>query len=118
MFDKLKDIKISQTAKKDINSAMTGMYLTSTFFKKHLFATVLFVWLCLSLIAVRFDCVTCMETISSLKTKLEITRTETQSERAKYMTATRESAMQHLVDSLNLGLSIQEQPPYTIKYED
>jgi hypothetical protein len=114
MFEKLKSHNISSSISKTVN----GKYLTSKFFRRHLFTTVIFIWLSLSLISVRFDCVTCMETISSLKTKLEVVRTETQSERAKYMTATRESSMQHLVDSLKLGLSVQEQPPYTIDYEE
>jgi hypothetical protein len=118
MFDNLKNYISSSSIRKTVNNAAKGQYLTSKFFRKHLFTTVMFIWLSISLISVRFDCVTCMETISALKTKLEVVRTETQSERAKYMTSTRESSMQHLVDSLRLGLAVQEQPPYTITYEE
>jgi hypothetical protein len=118
MFDKLKNNITPTSIFKSVGNVVNGKYVTSKFFRRHLFTTVMFIWLSISLISVRFDCVTCMETISSLKTKLEVVRTETQSERSKYMTSTRESSMQHLVDSLKLGLSVQEQPPYTINYEE
>lgn len=73
------------------------------------------VFFAMGYISVRFDCTTAMETISHMKTRLEIARTETQRERAMYMSATCESAMKQMVDTLNLGLHIQERPPYTIE---
>lgn len=66
----------------------------------------------------RYDCVTGMETIAALNTELAIARTELQSERSAFMSSTRESAMQKLVDTLHLGLGIQERPPYQIRYAD
>ena len=72
------------------------------------------IFLALCYISVRFDCITAMETVQHLKHQLEVTRTETQRERAMYMSATSESSMQHMVDSLHLGLHIQERPPYTL----
>lgn len=66
----------------------------------------------------RYDCVTGMETITALNTELAIAKTELQSERSAFMSSTRESAMQKLVDTLHLGLGIQERPPYQIHYDD
>ena len=63
----------------------------------------------------RFDCVTAMETVSHLKTKLELVRTDAQRERSIYMSSTCESSMQQMVDTLHLGLHIQERPPYYIE---
>ena len=45
-------------------------------------------------------------------------RTYKQHERSRYMTLTRESTMQHCVDSLGLGLVIPEQYPLSIPYSD
>lgn len=66
-------------------------------------------------ISVRFDCVTAMETVAHLRQRLEVTRTETQRERSAYMSATCERAMQARVDSLAIGLHIQEKPAYILE---
>lgn len=84
-------------------------------FLRHLPLIVLVVFLALSYISVRFDCVTAMETVAHLKRRLEIVRTETQRQRSDYMSATCESSMKEMVDTLHLGLQIQEQPPYRLK---
>lgn len=84
-------------------------------FLRHLPVIVLIVFLALSYISVRFDCVTAMETVAHLKRRLEIVRTETQRQRSDYMSATCESSMKEMVDTLHLGLQIQEQPPYRLK---
>lgn len=88
--------------------------IPGNWFLKHFASVVLVVVLALTYISVRFDCVTSMETVQQLTRKLEVTRTEVQRERSSYMSRTCESSMQQMVDSLKLGLSIQERPPYKI----
>ena len=96
-------------------SAIThGTFITSKLFKRYFFAVLLGVALVMMSISVRFDCVTGMETIASLRTRLQVVRTELQRERSLYMSSTRESAMQARVDSLGLGLGIQQRPPYKL----
>lgn len=79
--------------------------------------TVFAVGLALMYISNRYDCITGMETVTELRTRLEVVRTELQTERAAYMTSTREKAMMQMVDSLHLNLTIQEQPPFEITYK-
>ena len=82
---------------------------------RHLPIITLGIFFALGYISVRFDCITAMETVSHLKYRLETVRTETQRERALYMSGTCESAMQKMVDTLHLGLRIQERPPYRLE---
>ena len=88
--------------------------LSAKLFLKHFPLIVLFVFLSMAYISVRYDCITAMETVAHLKTSLAVTRTEAQRERSEYMSSTCESAMQQRVDTLHLGLHIQERPPYRI----
>ena len=89
--------------------------VSAHWFLKHLPVILLLVFFAMAYISVRFDCITAMETVAALKTRLEITRTETQRERALYMSAASETSMKQLVATLGLGLNIQERPPYTLK---
>lgn len=94
-----------------------GRVVSSKFFRKHLFTTGLVVLFSFGFIAVRFDCVTSMETIKNLKSQINNMRTQKQRERANYMTMTRESAMQTLVDSLDLDLAVPDKYPIEISYD-
>ena len=96
--------------------AAYGRVVSSHFFKKYLFSVTLIVSLFLVYISNRYDCVTCMETINALQSELDIAKTELQSQRSTYMSSTRESSMQTLVDDLHLGLGIQPCPPYKLSY--
>jgi len=91
--------------------------VSSHFFLRHFPVVVLVVFFALGYISVRFDCVTAMETVNVLSRRLEVARTETQRERAMYMSATCERSMQQLVDTLHLGLTVQERPPYHISLD-
>ena len=62
----------------------------------------------------KYACQTRMEEIRALTYQLEVVETEQIRVRSEYMSRTRESAMQHLVDSMRLGLQIQPQPPYRL----
>lgn len=105
----LKKLSIKKIKSRDIVEGIPGNW-----FLKHFAAVVIVVVLALTYISVRFDCVTAMETVQTLTRRLEVTRTEVQRERSLYMSSTCESSMQRMVDSLGLGLSVQERPPYKI----
>lgn len=92
--------------------------VSSHFFLRHFPVVLMVVFFALTYISVRFDCVTGMETVQSLTRRLEVARTETQRERALYMSATCERSMQQLVDTLHLGLTIQERPPYQLSIDN
>ena len=94
-----------------------GRMVSSKFFKRHLFITGMIVFLSIGLISVRFDCANKMENIGKLNRRIEHMRTLKQTERSRYMTLTRESAMQRMVDTLHLGLAVKDRPPYVMSYD-
>lgn len=96
----------------DIKDLRDG--IPSHLFLKNIGLCIVCVFVALCYISVRYDCVTAMEIIATKKRQIEVVRTDVQRERSRYMTATCERSMQHMVDSLGLGLSIQERPPYRI----
>lgn len=83
----------------------------SKFFKRNFFAVSFAVIVCIAYIAARFDHDATETTIRTLRHKIEVERTYMNQEVSRYHTLTRESAMQHLVDSLNLGLDVPEATP-------
>lgn len=94
-----------------------GDAVSSKFFMRHFFATAGAVIACVLMIALRFECATSETTIDRLKKQINVMNTAKQKERSRYMTLTRESAMTHLVDSLNLGLAIPERRPEIVVVE-
>ncbi len=70
--------------------------------------------LALAYITNKYSCQTLMEEERRLTERLEIVKTERVRMRSIYMGRTRESSMQHLADSLHLGLNIQERPPFKL----
>lgn len=65
----------------------------------------------------KYVSLTNMEKIDSLRHRLEIVENEKAHERSRFMGRIRETAMQEVVDSLNLNLKVQTQPPYKIRSE-
>ena len=55
-----------------------------------------------------------MERIRSLERELEVAKTERVRAKSAYMSKIRESSIQEMVDSLGLGITVQEQPPYRL----
>ena len=102
---------------KGIRKVMQGDAVSSRFFKRHFFSTAFTVIACVAFIAARFENATDQNTIQSLERQLNVVSTAKQKERSRYMTITRESAMMHLVDSLNLGLTIPEARPQVLKLD-
>jgi hypothetical protein len=60
----------------------------------------------------KYQCQTRMEEIRRLSQQLEVIETERVRVRSEYMSRIRESSMQQLVDTMHLGLHIQDRPPY------
>ncbi len=62
----------------------------------------------------RYTCQTQMERIRTLERELEVAKTERVRAKSAYMSKIRESSIQEMVDSLGLGITVQEQPPYRL----
>ena len=91
-----------------------GEVLSSDFFARNwltVFAAVVVVML---YITQKYTCQTKMEEIRRLTTELEIVKTERLRVRSAYMSHTRESSMQQLIDSLGLNLRVQDRPPFKL----
>ena len=101
----------------DIKKIDTGAMvegISSQVFLKYLPLVLMFVFFSMIYISARFDCESAKSKSLKLAQQLEITRADVQRERSLYMSATCESSMQNMIDSLNLGLKIQERPPFKL----
>lgn len=92
-----------------------GRMLSVEFFQQHWLPVIGIALMLIIYIMNRYENQTKMETIQKLERDLEVSRTEFVRAKSAYMSSIRESQMQHLVDSLHLGLTIQEQPPFEVK---
>lgn len=98
--------------------ALHGRLISTDFFQRHWLPVLGIVVMLMIYITNRYTCQTQMETIQRLEKELEVAKTERIREKSTYMSQIRESKMQRKVDSLRLGLTIQEQPPYRLKISD
>lgn len=94
--------------------ALHGRLLSTDFFRRHWLPVLGIVAMLMIYITNRYTCQTQMETIQRLERELEVAKTERIREKSTYMSRIRESKMQHKVDSLRLGLTVQERPPYKL----
>lgn len=97
--------------------ALHGRLLSTDFFRRHWLPVLGVVAMLMIYITNRYTCQTQMETIQRLERELEVAKTERVREKSTYMSRIRESKMQHKVDSLRLGLTVQDRPPYRIQQE-
>lgn len=97
--------------------ALHGRVLSIDFFRRYWMVELAAVVMLMVYITNRYTCQTQMETIRTLQRDLEVARTERIRAKSVYMSRIRESSMQHLIDSLQLGITVQEQPPYRVKPE-
>ena len=95
-----------------------GDIISSRVFARHKFAIFMIMALLISYITLKYECQTRMETIKRQQDELAIVRSESIRERSTYMSRTRESMMQHLIDSMHLDLRVQNQPPYILSYDE
>ncbi|MCM1521713.1 MAG: FtsL-like putative cell division protein [Muribaculaceae bacterium] len=91
-----------------------GSVISSDFFARHWLPTVIFVIVMVIYITTKFTYRHNIERIAALERQLEIVENEKDRERSSFMSRTRETTMQQMVDSLNLGLRVQPQPPFRI----
>lgn len=98
--------------------AIHGRVLSLDFFSRHWLWVLTIVVMLMIYLTSRYTCQTQMEDIQRLTRELEVAKTERVREKSAYMSRIRESQMQLMVDSLRLGLTVQEQPPYGISLGD
>lgn len=91
-----------------------GQVISADFFRRHWGITLLIVLFLLLYITNKYYCQTSMEEMRALNKELELVKSERIRAKSIYMSRTRESAMQSLIDSLDLGLSVQTRPPFKI----
>lgn len=91
-----------------------GHLMDAEFFKRNWAVLALVVVMALAYITNKYSCQTKMEEEQRLTEELEIVKTERVRMRSLYMGRIRESALQQLVDSFHMGLSVQERPPYKL----
>lgn len=102
------------TAIESLRRALHGQIISVDFFKRHWLGVLCIVILLLMYISTKYICQTRIESIDKLNRELEVVKAERVRVRSEYMGRTSESAMQHMVDSLHLGLESRERPPYLL----
>lgn len=108
------DRKVSVSPVNYLNRIRHGQILSLDFFSKNWGIITVIMAFLLLYITNKYYCQTSMEEISRLNRELELIKTERVRAKSIYMSRTRESSMQQLIDSLNLGLGVQTRPPYRI----
>lgn len=106
-----------ETSGKMLRQLMYGQVVSSDFFARNWVAMLLIVMMILVYIAGKYTCQTKMEQVRQLTSRLETVRAERIRAKSEYMGRVRESAMQEMVDTLRLGLRVQENPPFVIEYD-
>lgn len=95
-----------------------GDIITSNFFSNNKFTILTVVALLMFYITIKYECQTRMETIAKLQKELVIVKSESIREQSLFRSRTRESNMKQMVDSMHLQLTIPDQPPVKLKYNE
>ncbi len=98
--------------------ALNGRFLSVDFFRRNWLVVLGLVVMLMLYMSNRYTCQTQMEQIQKLEKELEVAKTERIRAKSTYMSRIRESQMLHMVDSMKLGITVQEQPPYTLSARD
>lgn len=101
-----------------MSRAVHGTLVSSSFFTRHRFSILLLLSMVFLYIANKYTCQSNMGTIAALGKRLEVVKSESIRQHSTYMSRTSESAMQQMVDTLHLGLTVQERPPYRLTYSN
>ncbi len=100
-----------------LHTILRGRVLSSDLFTRHWLFVITLLAVVMLYITDKYENQTSMEEIRRLNGVLEVAKTECVRARSAFMSRTRESRMQHLVDSLSLGLYVQDCPPYKLPSE-
>lgn len=101
-----------------ISRLLHGQLLSLDFFRRYWLVVFTGLAIIMMYITNKYNTQTKMEEIKALTRELEIVKTERIRERSVYMSRIRESEMQHIIDSIGLGLRVSEQPPYKISADN
>ena len=99
------------------SGALHGRLLSLDFMRRNWLLVLAVTAMLMIYITSRYTCQTQMEAIQHLEHELEVVKTERIREKSNYMSRIRESQMQHMADSMRLGVTIQEQPPFRLELE-
>ncbi len=100
--------------KRTLSRVFNGRVVSISFFERHWLPVLVVLVLIMVNITGKYVCQTRMEQINKLNRELEIVKAESVRVRSLYMGRTCESSMQQLVDSMHLGLSVAERPPFKL----
>lgn len=117
---KKKNKKTRNFSKKVADTASELVYgdrISASLFLKHKFTVALAIGMVILFISFKYECKTHQETIVRLENELERVKSESIRLQSEYKSRTRESGMVHMIDSLGLKLTAQEQPPYLLRYD-
>lgn len=94
--------------------ALHGRIISIDFFRRNWLVVLAAMIMLMVYITNRYKCQTQMEEIRRLEQNLEVAKTERIRAKSAYMSRIRESSMQHTVDSLRLGITVQDRPPFRV----
>ncbi|MBQ2490938.1 MAG: hypothetical protein II592_08245 [Muribaculaceae bacterium] len=96
------------------NLAQGRIFLTLNFFKKYWIYALAFIVFMLMYISNKYMCQNHLQQVMKLRVELDNARTDCVTASAKYNSMIRESQMKNLVDTMHLGLTSPDQPPYKL----
>lgn len=105
--------KVADTA----SELVYGDRISAAMFIKHKYTVLLAIGMVMLYIAFKYECKTHQETIVRLENELARVKSESIRLQSEYKSRTRESGMIHLIDSMGLSLTVQEQPPFILSYD-
>lgn len=97
-----------------IGRILRGQILSIDTFARYWYIVLLVIVLPMIYITTKYECQTKMEEIRRLERELEVVKTERIRSKSFYMSRTRESSMNELLDSMHLHLQVQDTPPFKI----
>lgn len=97
-----------------INRSLNAQIINIDFILRHWLIVLTVLIMFLTYIASKYMVLTHMEQSDRLNASLEIVSAERAHVREGYMSRIRESALAGMVDTMGLGLSVSERPPYKI----
>ena len=105
----------NNNSSKIVRNVVQGrIFLTLNFFKKNWVYALAFIVLMLMYISNKYMCQNHLQQVMQLRLELDNARTDCVTASAKYNSMIRESQMKNLVDTMHLGLTSPDQPPYKL----